>query len=336
MTTATVDHLYSGLAAARAIRGVSPVLEVPFTAEGEIDLPGFRRVVRYVLGTGVTSVMFPGFAGEFYKLSDVERTTLTETLIEEAQAFPAAIVIAAVQDHATKLAVARARWSVAAGAKALNLLPPHLLNLPAPVVDTHIRAVLTAVPDTPVVLQYAPNETGASLDASRLAAIGRDHPNLVLVKVESSPPGPFISELARLDPPMLAVEGYAGVQLPDAIRRGAVGTQPGCSFTEIYQEIWRLYECGDERTGDLLHARLLPYTSYWMLDTELIIAAEKLISKRRGLIDSDHCRAPRRDLDEQEVAAVERFLAEFADLLPDVSGTAADHVPETVGEEGRH
>ncbi|MEJ3658093.1 dihydrodipicolinate synthase family protein [Actinomycetes bacterium KLBMP 9759] len=309
----------SGLGAASAIRGVSPVLEVPFTADGEIDVPGFRRVVRHVLGCGVSSVMFPGFAGEFYKLAEHERTTLTEALIEEAKAFPDAVVIAAVQDHATKLAVERARWSVAAGAKAINLLPPYLLSRPAGAIDAHTRAVLAAVPDTPVVLQYAPNETGASLDAGRLAAIGRDHPNLVLVKVESSPPGPFITELARLDPPLLAVEGYAGVQLPDAIRRGAVGTQPGCSFTEIYQEIWRLYETGRHAEGDRLHARLLPYTSYWMLDTELIIAAEKLISKRRGLIESDHCRAPRRELDEQELAAVDRFLVEFADLLPDVT-----------------
>jgi dihydrodipicolinate synthase/N-acetylneuraminate lyase len=308
----------SGLEAASAIRGVSPVLEVPFTTDGDIDLPGFRRVVRYVLGTGVSSVMFPGFAGEFYKLSESERVALTEALLEEAAGHPHTAVIAAVQDHATKLAVERAVWSVQRGAHAINLLPPYLLKPSIKAVEQHIRAVLAAVPETPVVLQYAPIETGASLDAHGLAAIARDHPNLVLVKVESSPPGPFISELAALEPPLLAVEGYAGVQLPDAYRRGAVGTQPGCSFTEIYQEIWRLYEAGDLPAADRLHARLLPYTSYWMLDTELIIAAEKLISVRRGLFESDHCRAPRRELDESERAAVDRFLVEFDDLLPDL------------------
>ncbi|MGY4719032.1 dihydrodipicolinate synthase family protein [Naumannella cuiyingiana] len=305
-----------GLAAARAIRGVSPVLEVPFTESGDVDLAGFRRVVRYVLGTGVASVMFPGFAGEFYKLSETERACLMEVLVSEARAFPDTVVIAAVQDHATRLAAERAAWSVSVGAKAINLLPPHLLKPPAPMIEAHIRAVLAEVPTTPVVLQYAPNETGTALDVSRLAAIARDHPNLTLVKVESSPPGPFITELSRLDPPIPAVEGYAGVQLPDAIRRGAVGTQPGCSFTEIYQEIWRLYEAGRFDDADRLHARLLPFTSYWMLDTELIIAAEKLISVRRGLFRSDHCRAPRRDLDDHERDAVDRFLIEFAEFLP--------------------
>lgn len=297
------------------IRGVSPVLEVPFTDDGDVALDDFRRVVRHVLDTGVTSVMFPGFAGEFYKLSEDERQLLTETLIAEAVGYEVA-VIAAVQDHATRLAVQRARWSVEAGADAINLLPPHLLTPSAAAIETHIRAVIGAVPETAVVLQYAPNETGTSLDPQGLAELVHDHPNLVLVKVESSPPGPFIAALGRLDPPIPAVEGYAGVQLPDAFRRGCVGTQPGCSFTEIYTEIWRRFASGDLAAGDRLHSRLLPYISYWMLDTERIIAAEKMISYRRGLIGSPYCRQPRHDLDAEELAMIDRFLTEFADLLP--------------------
>jgi 4-hydroxy-tetrahydrodipicolinate synthase len=169
------------------------------------------------------------------------------------------------------------------------------------------------------VLQYAPTETGTSLDGQAIAAIARDHPNLALVKVESSPPGALIAELAAGDPPLPSVEGYAGVQLPDAIRRGAVGTQPGCSFTEIYVEIWRRFVNGDTEGGYELHRRLLPYISYWMLDTELIIAAEKLVSARRGLIATSRCRNPGHRLDGEEVAMVDRFLAEFADMLPDIS-----------------
>jgi 4-hydroxy-tetrahydrodipicolinate synthase len=178
--------------------------------------------------------------------------------------------------------------------------------------------VLDAVAPTPVVLQYAPAETGTSLDADAIRAIAAKHANLRLVKIESSPPGPLIAELAAGDPPVPAVEGYAGVQLPDAIRRGAVGTQPGCSFTEIYVEIWRRFADGDAAGGEELHRRLLPYISYWMLDTELIIAAEKLISVRRGLFASSHCRAPAHRLDAEENLMVDRFLAEFADLLPEV------------------
>lgn len=297
------------------VRGVSPVLEVPFTDDGEIDVPGFRRVVRHVLGTGVGSVMFPGFASEFYKLAEDERQTLTEVLLAETTPRADVLAIIAVQDHATRLAVKRAKEAVAAGADLINLLPPHYLQPPRSALVKHIREVLDAVAPTPVVLQYAPAETGTSLDADVLRKIAAKHANLRLVKVESCPPGPLIAELAAGDPPIPAVEGYAGVQLPDAIRRGAVGTQPGCSFTEIYVEIWRRFENGDDVGGDALHRRLLPYISYWMLDTERIIAAEKLISVRRGLFASPYCRAPAHQLDAEDVRMIDRFLDEFRELL---------------------
>ncbi|MBB1153080.1 dihydrodipicolinate synthase family protein [Amycolatopsis dendrobii] len=297
------------------IRGVSPVLEVPFTDDGEIDVSGFRRVIRHVLGTGIGSVMFPGFASEFYKLAEDERRTLTEVLLAETNPRADVLAIIAVQDHATRLAVKRAQEAVAAGADLINLLPPHYLRPSRKALVKHIREVLDAVAPTPVVLQYAPAETGTSLDADVLREIAAKHANLQLVKVESSPPGPLIAELAAGDPPIPAVEGYAGVQLPDAIRRGAVGTQPGCSFTEIYVEIWRRFEDGDDAGGDELHRRLLPYISYWMLDTERIIAAEKLISVRRGLFGSPYCRAPAHRLDAEDIRMIDRFLAEFREFL---------------------
>jgi dihydrodipicolinate synthase/N-acetylneuraminate lyase len=302
--------------ASALVRGVSPVLEVPFTADGEVDYAGFERVVRYVLSTGVTSMMFPGFASEFHKLSEDERRKLTEILLSHTRDRDDVAAVVAVQDHATQLAARRAREWVDAGADLINLLPPHFLSPSRGSLVQHVRAVLTAIEPVPLVLQYAPSETGTSLDADLLRDIVTDHPNLALVKVESSPPGPLIAELAAGTPALASVEGYAGVQLPDAVRRGAVGTQPGCSMTEVYVEIWRNLTGDDEEAGIDLHRRLLPYISYWMLDTERIIAAEKLISVRRGLFASAYCREPAHRLDGEEIRMVDRLLAEFADLLP--------------------
>lgn len=298
------------------IQGVSPVLEVPFTEDGEVDVEGFRRVVRYVLGTGVTSVMFPGFASEFHKLDDVERAELTGVLLAETTASAEVSAIVAVQDHATRLAVRRATAAVDAGADLINLLPPHFLAPSRRAVVAHVSEVLRAIEPTPMVLQYAPSETGTSLDGPTLRALAARHSNLAMVKVESSPPGALIADLAEGEPALPAVEGYAGVQLPDAFRRGAVGTQPGCSFTEIYVELWRRFAEGDESGGEELHRRLLPYISYWMLDTELIVAAEKLVSTRRGLFASAYCREPCHRLDREEILMVDRFLDEFDGFLP--------------------
>ncbi|SEE39070.1 dihydrodipicolinate synthase family protein [Jiangella alba] len=315
-TRPTPDGGITTADAAHLVRGVSPVLEVPFHADGAVDVAGFGRVVDYVLGTGVSSVMFPGFASEYHKLSEGERAELTDVLLSRTRDRADVAAIIAVQDHATRLAAQRARSVVDAGADLINLLPPHYLSPSRRAIHQHVGAVLAAVTPTPVVLQYAPSETGTSLDAATLRELAGEHPNLRLVKVESTPPGRLIAELAAAEPPLPSVEGYAGVQLPDAFRRGAVGTQPGCSFTEIYVEIWRRYEAGDHAGGDELHRRLLPYISYWMLDTELIIAAEKLISARRGLFADPYCREPGHRLDAEEIRMVDRFLTEFDAMLP--------------------
>jgi dihydrodipicolinate synthase/N-acetylneuraminate lyase len=95
------------------------------------------------------------------------------------------------------------------------------------------------------------------------------------------------------------------------LARGASGIQPGCSFTELYVQLWRLWQ-NDRPAFATLHARLLPFISYWMQGVELIIAAEKQILQRRGIIASAYCRSPAYSLDEGESAQIERFLEVFA------------------------
>jgi len=137
------------------------------------------------------------------------------------------------------------------------------------------------------------------------------------VKVESQPPGRLIAALAAQPQPLPSLVGYAGLQLPDALRRGAVGVQPGCSFVEIYLEIWRRWTSGDQQQAEALHQRLVPYLAYWMQHVNLIVAAEKTISVARGWFASDTCRRPGWQLDAEERAMIDRFLDEFADhLLP--------------------
>ena len=300
---------------ALAIVGVCPVLETPFRPDGSVDEAGFVRVIDHMLDAGVTNVMFPGFASEFHKLSDAERTRLTETLLKRTAGVDGFTAVISVPDHATALAVERACEAVAAGAGAINILPPHFLNPSRDATRHHVLAVVQAVAPGPVVLQYAPSQTGTALDAQTIAELARDAPNLVQVKVESTPPGALITALAGTVPPLSSVVGYAGVQMPDALRRGAVGVEPGCSFVELYLEVWRLWQAGEESEAEALHRRMLPYISYWMQGSELIIAAEKEISARRGIIESGYCRAPAHELDGHELAMIDRFLSEFADFL---------------------
>jgi dihydrodipicolinate synthase/N-acetylneuraminate lyase len=127
------------------IHGVSPVLEVPFHPDGAVDERGFLIVVERVMATGVSSLMFPGFASEYHKLSDAERSHLTRLLLTRTQNHPDLTAIVSVPDQATVLAAARARALADQGADAINLLPPHFLEPSDHAVHDHLSTVLDAV-----------------------------------------------------------------------------------------------------------------------------------------------------------------------------------------------
>jgi 4-hydroxy-tetrahydrodipicolinate synthase len=125
----------------------------------------------------------------------------------------------------------------------------------------------------------------------------------------------MVEELAAGDPALFSFIGYAGLQLIDGLRRGAVGVQPGCSFVELYCMVWDCWTGGAHADAVALHSRMLPYLSYWMQSVELVVAAEKLISLRRGMLATAVCRRPAHRLDSAEIAMVDRFLQEFGGEL---------------------
>jgi 4-hydroxy-tetrahydrodipicolinate synthase len=164
-------------------------------------------------------------------------------------------------------------------------------------------------------VQYAPLQTGVRILPEVFLKLRDALPNADFIKVEAQPPGRYVSQLVeRSQGRLKSLVGYAGVQMPDVLARGAVGIQPGCSFTEIYVELWRLWQV-DASAFLILHHKLLPYISYWMQGVELIIKVEKVILKRRGIIASDYCRSPSYALDEGEQMQIEQFTSEFAEWL---------------------
>lgn len=294
-----------------SVVGVCPVVETPFDLSEESDPGALSALVARLGAVGVTSIMYAGLASETHKLADAERDELTQVVIAEGRA-QGMTVVASVSDASTITAARRAALYAACGADVINVLAPTEVEPGGPPIANHAAAVLAAVGPTPAILQVLPAHVNAGLGVASIAALAESSPNLVQVKVEMHPPAPFIAELQRDAPRLTCLVGRAGVDLPSAVRAGAVGVQPGCSAPELYMTMWRLWSSGDPVAADRLHARLHPFLVYWMQDVELIVAAEKRISFLRGLTPTDVCRSPARTLTSEELSMVDRFLEEFS------------------------
>lgn len=299
----------------KSIAGIIPIVAATFSPAGTLDEDSFQGLVRHLLGTGASALALFGLASEFYKLADDERARMQALLLAETSRSPTVAGVISVTDHSWELAVRRARAAEEQGADALMLLPPFFLGPNEEALLTHLRRVVASV-RIPVIVQYAPAQTGVRIAPEVFLQLCEELPNADFVKVETQPPGRYVSRLvARSHGRLRALVGYAGVQMPDVLARGASGIQPGCSFSELYVELWRRWQAGDQAGLLALHARLLPYISYWMQGVELIIRAEKRILLRRGIIASDYCRSPAYELDGREDDQIEQFLSEFGDLL---------------------
>ena len=297
----------------KTIHGVNAIVATPFSDDGRLDYRGFDRVVDFMAGSGINGATLFGIASEFHKLNDREKDQLAHRFLG-GLAGSGLYRVLSVTDHATEPAVRRARNYQEFGVDALMLLPPFFLQPSTEQVLQHVFAVLEAV-SIPVFVQYAPSETGLPITPEQMAEIAARFPHAIF-KIECNPPVDYTRDFLSRVPDAIVMNGYAGLYMLDMLAAGGKGVMPGCSFGEIYAEIYRLWQGQDHAGAHLLHARLLPYIKRWMSRAEYIIQVEKSLLWRRGVIASDHCRKPGHALPVDEKEVIERFLAEFADLLP--------------------
>ena len=133
------------------VTGVCPVISAAFDSSGAIDGAGFGRIVEYVVGSGVSSLMVFGVATENAKLADPERDAMLDILLRVTRG-TGVRTVATVADHSTLLAVARAKKWEDMGADVINILPSYFLSPPHDQVRDHLAAIMDAV-DLPVIIQ---------------------------------------------------------------------------------------------------------------------------------------------------------------------------------------
>ena len=272
------------------LRGIYPILATPFRSDGKLDETSFERLIKFLATSGVQGVTLFGLAGEYYKLSDDERSTLQRILLKRTDRQLVRIV--SITDHSLELARQRALEAADAGADALMIMPPFFLSPDPRAVHDHVGEIARAV-RIPIVVQYAPNLTELHLTAEFFISLAAEFPNLRYVKVDGAPVGPLVSSLfEESGGKILPFVGYAGLQMVDAFGRGAVGCMPGCSLPEPYLSIYRALAQKEASEAVMQHARLLPLINFMMQSLEFIVQCEKTILYWRGIIDSDYCRRP--------------------------------------------
>lgn len=288
-------------------RGIFPIVITPFTPGLELDEAGLRRVVRFCLEAGARGLVGPANASEFTTLSDDERRRWIEIVAGEA-AGQAPVIAATTCGHALP-AIALSRFAQQVGASCVMAMPPHVLHPDAAGCYAYYRALAEAL-DIPVMIQNYVGPVGTPMTADLIGRLCRELPRVEYVKEETVPSPRMIGQiLAAAGPYCRGVfGGQAGQYLLDEFRRGAAGNMPACQTTDLLQDVWDLLEAGDERAARARFNRILPLINYERLYG---VALYKEVLYRRGVIACRACRAPGRELDDQDRRELDAILADI-------------------------
>jgi dihydrodipicolinate synthase/N-acetylneuraminate lyase len=287
------------------IQGVFPVMVLPIKEDESIDEEALRHEVDFAIQCGATAVCAPGFATEFYKLTDEERRFVIKIVAEQAQdRVPVFAGTGCGSVHAT---VELSRYAASAGAAGIMVAAPKWCPLGVPEQTEFFEGVCRGV-SIAVMLQDA-DFTGAGLPASMIVELAERCPNLRYAKLENILPGGKCAEVIRLSGGKVQVlYGMAGVTLMDGLAHGATGVMPGPSFVEAYARVFALYQAGRKTQAASLFYELQPYIAFAIQHLELVIQMDKRALMRRGIFRSDRMRKPSLHLDAAYQAQMDELI----------------------------
>src|SRR5205823_11653383 len=67
------------------LHGITPVMVSPFWDDEGLEENNLRRQIDFAINNGAAAVAGPGYASEFYKMSDGERYRFAEVLVDQAK-----------------------------------------------------------------------------------------------------------------------------------------------------------------------------------------------------------------------------------------------------------
>lgn len=291
------------------IAGTYPMLYAFFDAGGALRRAAFSRQVEAAIQSGAAGIAVLGLGTEVAKLGRAERRNIVEwAMADVAGRKPVAVTIA---DGNVPDMVESARFAEAAGASWLILQPPR-----PPISGADLVRFFGQVADSvscPVAIQNAPEFLGIGLTPDELLALHAAHPNVSVVKAESSAIG-VARVIEAIAGRMQVFNGRAGLELTDNFRAGVDGMIPGIETIDLQVQIETAMRAGDEARAEDLYRRVLPALCFAMQGLAQFLCYGKLIAAHRLGI------APSADRLPAEIATVhgarwaQRFAAELGPL----------------------
>ncbi len=292
--------------------GIYPIAPTPFTATGDLDLDGQRRVLDCMIDQGVDGICVLANYSEQFLLSDDERSTLVDLCLSHVGG--RVPVIVTCSHFSTRIAADRARKAASGGAAMLMLMPPyHGAGLRADEngILQHFARVAEATP-VPIMVQDAPL-SGVSLSVPFLVRLAREVPSVRYFKIEVPGAASKLRGLVEAGGDAIAgpFDGEESITLMADLDAGATGTMPSALLPDLIKPVLEHHRAGRRREAAAAYARILPLINFE--NRQCGLRATKTVMAAGGVIKSDAVRHP---LEALHPAARAGLLELAGELMP--------------------
>ena len=294
----------------RSMRGIFPVLAMPFDPDGNIVIEDLQREVDWIAGHGLPGVAI-ALGSEVYKLSDGERELVLKTAVEAANG--RLKVVMNTGHEGTAVSVNYAKSAQDLGASALMIKPPSFAQLPTSDVMAYYVAIAEAI-DIPIFMQDVP---GAAVPPPLAIQLANAHENLCYIKVEVAPSVPRFADLvARTGASGLIPFGGSGGQfLLEEARRGSQGSMPWSVIPDVYARVWDDFQSGNELDAETQYRRYAALSRTIAQGMGFAMWVNDHILIRRGVFQAtSQPRQPAPKPDDQSFKELDAILEEL-DLI---------------------
>lgn len=242
-------------------RGIIPAIACPFTPDHRIDEPALRRLASWLAGQpGVVAVMTNGHTGEVFSLTPVERAQVTRIVAEELEGrIP---VISSIVCEGVSDAREHARRAKEAGAKALDVMPPHHW-LRFGFRPGHVTEYFDAIAEVglDLVAHVYPAWTRASYSSATLAELAK-HPAVQAFKVGQRDMNRYASDIKaiREADPSKAILTCHDEYLLASMVQGVDGALVGFAtfIPGLINDLWEAVKAGDLHRAMKVQALITP------------------------------------------------------------------------------
>jgi dihydrodipicolinate synthase/N-acetylneuraminate lyase len=295
------------------LRGIFPILLVPFDSHGQIDEKSLRRLINFEIDGQAQGLGVGGFASEAYKLSERERIRCAEIVADEVNGRVPLII--GIAPSGTEIAIEQAHIYAEFNPAALMTLPPATMFYGDDALVEHY-VTLGNVARCLIMVQQSPHIPGfksGTLSVESLAKIAEQSPNVQYFKIEGTGSVERVKTLRQLVRDKVSIfGGVGGLAVHDEWQAGAAGLLPGCGFNEYFVEAWQLWEKGYHPPVQHMLRTIQPLVeAVSSHGHEFSLHARKYLLKRAGIIDTTYVRKPTTPIIDKEL----EVIAQLADSL---------------------